>query len=65
MFYLLPKAELKDQISPIIRILVPCIEAQTKIKNTSTVNEIIDHIGHQLDRIYMKKYSSIRVRSKS
>ena len=65
MFYLLPKAELKDQISPIIKILGSCIKAEARIKNDRTASEIIDHIGHQLDRIYMKQYSAIRVRSKT
>ena len=62
---MLPRSELRDQIVPVIHILRQCIKAEIKINNDEVVKEIIDHIGLQLDRIYMKKYSAIRLRSRS
>lgn len=55
-YCLLEHAEIKDEIVPIVRILSTCIKAKNQL-NILSVKEIIDEIGNQLDKLYMKKYA--------
>lgn len=55
-YCLLEQAEIKDEIVPIVRILSTCIKAKNQL-NILSVKEIIDEIGNQLDKLYMKKYA--------
>ena len=63
-FLLLPQATLKDQIIPIVSILSVCIRNKNII-NINGVKDIVQQVGSQLDRLFMKKYNAFKLRSHS
>ena len=63
-YILLSQAELKDEIVPIVRVIAECIRARDRY-NINLVKDMVIQIGCQLDKLYMKKYIAVRLRSKS
>lgn len=49
---------------PVISVLHECSKVLVLVKDPKNLS-IINQIGKQLDKLYMKKYASIRLRSKS